>query len=228
MFLNAVPQKDRHELARNRSAADTFVQRRQVRLVALKIGFHGGVVLLDRHFDQFLAVLGRLIGKFRRNVTQHELGAEGFILPDDRPHFHQIDDAGEFRLAADRKLQHHRNRAKPILEHSNAAEKVRTDAVHLVDETDARHMVAVSLPPDRLGLRFDAADTVKYGNGPVQDTEGPLDFDREINVAGSIDDVDSMVRHEQVVAAEVMVIPRSCSCSIQSITALPSWTSPIL
>ena len=33
---------------------------------------------------------------------------------------------------------------------------------------------------------------------------------------------------KQVVAADVIVIPLSCSCSIQSITALPSWTSPIL
>ena len=33
---------------------------------------------------------------------------------------------------------------------------------------------------------------------------------------------------KQVVAAEVMVIPRSCSCSIQSMVAAPSWTSPIL
>ncbi len=32
----------------------------------------------------------------------------------------------------------------------------------------------------------------------------------------------------QVVAADVIVIPRSCSCSIQSIVAAPSWTSPIL
>ena len=31
-----------------------------------------------------------------------------------------------------------------------------------------------------------------------------------------------------VVAAEVMVMPRSCSCSIQSIVAAPSCTSPIL
>ncbi len=35
-------------------------------------------------------------------------------------------------------------------------------------------------------------------------------------------------RHWQVVAAEVMVIPRSCSWAIQSMTAAPSWTSPIL
>ena len=33
---------------------------------------------------------------------------------------------------------------------------------------------------------------------------------------------------EHFVAADVMVMPRSCSCSIQSIVAAPSWTSPIL
>jgi hypothetical protein len=35
-------------------------------------------------------------------------------------------------------------------------------------------------------------------------------------------------RQKQVVAAEVIVMPRSCSCTIQSIVAVPSWTSPIL
>ena len=35
-------------------------------------------------------------------------------------------------------------------------------------------------------------------------------------------------RHIQVVAAEVMVMPRSCSWGIQSMVAAPSWTSPIL
>ena len=34
--------------------------------------------------------------------------------------------------------------------------------------------------------------------------------------------------HWHVVAADVMVMPRSCSCSIQSIVAAPSCTSPIL
>ncbi len=33
---------------------------------------------------------------------------------------------------------------------------------------------------------------------------------------------------KHVVAAEVIVMPRSCSCTIQSMTAVPSWTSPIL
>ena len=34
--------------------------------------------------------------------------------------------------------------------------------------------------------------------------------------------------HSAVVAAEVIVMPRSCSCSIQSIVAAPSCTSPSL
>ena len=38
----------------------------------------------------------------------------------------------------------------------------------------------------------------------------------------------SMPFQKQVVAAEVIVMPRSCSCSIQSIVAAPSCTSPIL
>ena len=36
------------------------------------------------------------------------------------------------------------------------------------------------------------------------------------------------LRHVAVVAADVIVMPRSCSCAIQSIVAAPSWTSPIL
>ena len=35
-------------------------------------------------------------------------------------------------------------------------------------------------------------------------------------------------RHDAVVAADVMVMPRSCSWAIQSIVAAPSWTSPSL
>jgi hypothetical protein len=55
-------------------------------------------------------------------------------------------------------------------------------------------------------------------------------------VAGGVDDVEavlgegelSMPFQKQVVAADVMVMPRSCSCSIQSMVAAPSCTSPIL
>ena len=38
----------------------------------------------------------------------------------------------------------------------------------------------------------------------------------------------SLLFQWQVVTADVIVMPRSCSSGIQSITASPSWTSPIL
>jgi hypothetical protein len=60
-------------------------------------------------------------------------------------------------------------------------------------------------------------------------------------VAGRVDDVEAVLRvdvpsggrvflrcQKVVVAADVMVMPRSCSCSIQSMVAAPSCTSPIL
>ena len=66
-------------------------------------------------------------------------------------------------------------------------------------------------------------------------------FDGEVDVPRRVDDVDAVLRpvalrrslwpwrfQKQVVAADVIVMPRSCSCSIQSIVAAPSCTSPIL
>jgi hypothetical protein len=47
-------------------------------------------------------------------------------------------------------------------------------------------------------------------------------------MARRADDVDLMIAPKVVVAALVIVMPRSCSCSIQSMVASPSSTSPIL
>ena len=111
---------------------------------------------------------------------------------------------------------------------STAAEEVGADAVHLVDEAHARDVVLVGLAPHRLGLRLDAGDRVEHRDRAVEDAQRPLDLDGEVDVAGRVDDVDPVSRHLQVVAADVMVMPRSCSWTIQSMTAAPSWTSPIL
>ena len=59
----------------------------------------------------------------------------------------------------------------------------------------------------------------------VEHAERPLDFDREVDVARRVDDVDLVSFHWTVVAAEVIVIPRSCSSSMWSITAPSPFTS---
>ena len=107
-------------------------------------------------------------------------------------------------------------------------EEVGAEAVHLVDEAHARDAVLVGLAPDGLGLRLHAGDAVEHRDGAVEDAQRALDLDGEVDVAGGVDDVDAVVAPLQVVAADVMVMPRSCSWAIRSMAAAPSWTSPIL
>ena len=113
--------------------------------------------------------------------------------------------------------------------------EVGADAVHLVDEAHPRDVVLVGLAPHRLGLRLHAAHGAEHEHRAVEHAQAALHLDGEVDVARvsmmlkrcSGKDL-SMPFQKQVVAAEVMVMPRSCSCSIQSIVAAPSCTSPIL
>ena len=85
------------------------------------------------------------------------------------------------------------DRGETVLHHVDAAEEVGADAVHLVDEADARHVVLVGLAPHRLGLRLDAGDGVEHRDRAVEDAQRALDLDREVDVAGRVDDVDLAV-----------------------------------
>jgi hypothetical protein len=112
---------------------------------------------------------------------------------------------------------------------STTALEVGADAVHLVDEADARHAVLVGLAPHGLGLRLDAGDRVEHATAPSSTRSERSTSAVKSTWPGRVDDVDAVHRFQkQVVAADVMVMPRSCSCSIQSIVAVPSCTSPIL
>ena len=67
--------------------------------------------------------------------------------------------------------------------------EIRADAVHLIDEGDARHAVFGGLPPDGLRLGLHAGDAAEDGDRAVENAQRALDLGREIHVAGSIDDV---------------------------------------
>ena len=114
-------------------------------------------------------------------------------MPDERLHLEQVDDAGVVALGADRELHDGGGGLEAILDAVERLEEVRAEAVHLVDEADARDAVLVGLAPHGLGLRLDAGDTVEHGDRAVEDAQRTLDFDREVDVAGRVDDVDGVV-----------------------------------
>ncbi len=68
--------------------------------------------------------------------------------------------------------------------------EVGTHLVHLVDEADTGDVVLVGLTPHGLGLGLNALLAVEHGDGAVEDAQGALNLDGEVNVTGGVDDVD--------------------------------------
>ena len=92
-------------------------------------------------------------------------------------------DAAELLFRAERQLEHDRVRVQPLADLVDDALEVGADAVHLVDEREARDLVAIRLAPHGLGLRLDAADAAEHRDRAVEHAEAPLDLDREVDVA---------------------------------------------
>ena len=111
-----------------------------------------------------------------------------------RPLPHQIDEAREPILGADRQLDRHRlarraARGSP----STAAAKSAPARSILLMKRDARDAELVGLTPDRLRLRLDARHAVEHHHRAVEHAQAALDLDGEVDVAGGVDEVDVVV-----------------------------------
>ena len=158
--------------------------------------------------------------RFVGDVDPLELLALRLLVEDRRLHLDEVDDPAVLVFLAERPLDGDGVRPEALLHAVDAHEEVGADLVHLVHERDAGDVVLVRLTPHRLALRLDAVAAVEDRDRAVEDAEAALDFDGEVDVARGVDDVDAVLtpaygpsigRQKQFVAAEVIVIPRSCS-----------------
>ncbi len=94
---------------------------------------------------------------------------------------------------ADRELQRQRHDVELLLQRVERAVEVGAGAVQLVDEDDARHVVAVGQAPVGLGLRLHAGHALDDEHRAVEHAKAAVHFDVEIDVAGRVDDVDAVV-----------------------------------
>ena len=184
-----------HELALDGSGAQRTAQLVGGDRLVGEVLLHHGVVGVHHGLEQLVTPLLGELRELARDVEHLELRAFGVVAerPDLRVHLDEVDHAAELALGADRKLHHGGRCREAVLHHVDATEEVGADAVHLVDETDARHVVLVGLAPHRLGLRLHAGDRVEHRDRAVEDTQRALDLDREVDVAGRVDDVDLAV-----------------------------------
>jgi hypothetical protein len=68
--------------------------------------------------------------------------------------------------------------------------RVRTGAIALVDERDARDIVPPHLSVHGQGLRLNAANRAEHEHSAVQHAKRAFNLDREIDVARGVNDVD--------------------------------------
>ena len=128
----------------------------------------------------------------------HQLGGDLRLFDDlavvaaevDGLHLDEIDDAFELGLEADRQLQHHRVVAELVAQRVGHPLGVGAGAVALVDEGDARHLVALHLAVDGDRLRLHAGHRAQHQHGAVEHPQRALHLDGEVDVAGGVDDVD--------------------------------------
>ena len=125
-------------------------------------------------------------------------GAEVFRLIKKRFHFDQVDQALElahraFGACADRDENGDGPTFESFADFVKDAVELRAHAIHFVDEAETRDVIFIGLSPDGFALGLDPFDGREDDDRAVEDSERAFDLGGEIDVAGSVDDVDRHV-----------------------------------
>ena len=184
--------RHRRHLAGDRRLADGLTDLIFRDFLAAEVLLHEVVILFGDGFEELVAVL---VGEILHIIGNRHLVGDlsKVVLIDDCFHLDEIDDTGERILRTDRQLDCHRIRLQALLHHLDDIEEVRARDVHLVDISHAGDIVLLRLAPDRLCLRLDAASGRQDGDSAVENAQRALHLDREVNVTGRINDVDTMI-----------------------------------
>ena len=112
------------------------------------------------------------------------------VGPDHFLHLDEVDYALERILSADRYNDRYRVSLEDLSDLADDVEEVGAGAIHLVDESDTRDIVAGSLVPNGLRLRLHATHSAEEGDSAIEDAERTLNLDSEVDVARGVNDVD--------------------------------------
>ena len=151
------------------------------------------LVVEHREFFEHLVASGLGLGLHRlgdRLASQHftilavEIG---------RLHRDQVDHSLEVGRDADRQLHQHRLDTQPGPHVLASSDRIGTGAIELVDEDQPRHAVTLDLAIDGQRLTLYATDSAQNQHRSIKHPQAPLHLDREIHVAGSVDEVDLVI-----------------------------------
>ena len=158
----------REEVQRDSALANTLLDVLDRRLVALEIGFHEVIVLLDGSLDKLLAPLLDGISHIGRNILDCVVLRQTGIVPDVSLASQQVDDALEIVLDTDRQNHDKRIGAEHILDLLDDAVEIGAETVELVDENDTGNLGFVGIAPVGFRLGFNTAGTAENTDATVE------------------------------------------------------------
>ncbi len=167
MLQRRAAQK-RLDLPLQRALADRPVNVLLGEFLFVEVLLHRFVIVFDDLLQKHRPHEFDVVGIFGRNVFLAKIGSHIGRVVVIRLASDQVDLPGETVAGAHRDLQDHGTGLEARLDILDHHFEVGAHAVHLVDETEAWHMVPLGLSPDRLGLGFDAADGTEHGHRTVQ------------------------------------------------------------
>ena len=170
---------------------DNFLFRQ---LAVLEVLVHQFFVGFRGAFDHlFTPFIGR-IDEFGGDVFVRELHALRLIVPNDGLHLQEVHHAGKSIFRTNRNHDRNRIALQALLHLVIDLEEISAGTVHLVDEREAGHMVLVGLTPNRFRLGLHAAHSAVHHAGTVEHTHRAFHFDREVDVARGVNDVETIRR----------------------------------
>ena len=169
------------------------------------------IIELADLFDHLLVIHLCFILKIVRNSRDFNVRSI-IVLIVISVHLEQINQADIGIFLANRNVDHNRVLAQSVLDLVNAAVIVCADDIHLVDECHTGYVVLISLAPYIFGLGFNAALCGEYAYSAVQYTQRSLYLNGKVYVAGSINNIDTVLKSTSFLLMVILQCPVAC-CS---------------
>ena len=172
--------------------ADGLVDHRLGDVAFLEHGLHEFVGEHGHRVEQFLPFGLGLVAQIGGDLLDADIVAL-LALEIDGLHGDQVDHALQVAFQADGHLDHNRVQVQLVTQLLGDALRIGAGPIAFIDKGDPGDLVSGHLPVDGDGLRLDPADRAEDEHRAVEDAQGPLHLDGEVNVPGGVNDVDIVV-----------------------------------
>ena len=161
------------------------------KLFTLKVFFHELVVHFSSSFNKLLTVFVSHVNHVSGNILYSDILAKVIVIHVCL-HFNQVNDTLKVIFRTDRKLNGHCVTLETLVHHFNNTEEVGTHNIHLIYISHSGYLIFISLTPYGLRLGLNAALCAENSYRTVKNSKRTLNLYCKVNVAGGVDDIDSM------------------------------------